>query len=292
MKLLAMLLPFLLFAPKPPVRSAAPLLTFQTTSTGHTATLSWTASATSGVSYSVYGGVGSGNESSTAVNTSPINALTYTDSTSTFLVSGNPVCYKVKAFLPSNPTGSQYSAPSNEACATVPFTAPAPPVQNPIQTASTTGPFMPFAMPVSCLVSAPSKLSFLNTPITTETGLFQLTYVETVSVNFADAVTGLTSGPATAYGNLAAIVRANPATGYFDSYNSTGYVETNLVKASSMSAYRITFVVNVPAQTYSAFVNGIQIATNFGFRTKVTSLNNVAMVSETGVQTICPNTAV
>jgi len=94
---------------------------------GHSAVLTWTASTTSGVTYNVYGGAGAGKESTTAINTSPITSLTFTDSTSAFLTPGTTVCYTVKSFLASNTAGTQLSVASNEACGTIPTTAPAPP---------------------------------------------------------------------------------------------------------------------------------------------------------------------
>ena len=256
---------------------------FKATATGHSATASWTASTTPGATYFLYGGIGSGNESSTAVNSTAISGTSYTDSTSSFLVSGNNVCYYVKSFLAGNPSGSQFSAASNESCGVVPSGPPAPPVQSPIQLVS---------LPPACLTSAPNQMVFLNTPLPTMAGQFQATYMEQLSVASADAVVGISSGPASAYGNLSAIVRANPATGYFDAFNSTAYQETNLVKFQVNAWYRITMVVNIASQTYSAYVNGTQIATNYGFRTKATNLSNVALVSEVGSETLCANTAV
>ena len=94
---------------------------------GHSAILTWTASVTAGVTYNVYGGAGSGKEGTTAINTSAITGLTYTDSTSAFLTPGTTVCYEVKSFLATNTTGTQLSVASNEACGTVPTTAPLPP---------------------------------------------------------------------------------------------------------------------------------------------------------------------
>src|ERR1700722_18454767 len=81
---------------------------------GHSAILSWTASPTSGVTYNVYGGAGSGKEGTTAINTSPITTLTFTDSVSTFLTPGATVCYDVKSFIATNTPGTQLSVPSNE----------------------------------------------------------------------------------------------------------------------------------------------------------------------------------
>jgi len=83
------------------------------TGTGlHNVALMWGASSTSGVTYNVFRGTSPGGESTTALNSSPISSLTYTDANVT---SGQTYYYVVEAV---NSAGS--SAPSNEASAGVP----------------------------------------------------------------------------------------------------------------------------------------------------------------------------
>jgi hypothetical protein len=77
--------------------------------------LTWTASVTSGVAgYNVYRGTTSGGESSTPLNSTPINGTTYTDENVT---AGASYYYVVMAVASNDVT---QSADSNEASATVP----------------------------------------------------------------------------------------------------------------------------------------------------------------------------
>jgi fibronectin type 3 domain-containing protein len=78
----------------------------------HSVVLTWNASPTGGVTYNVFRGISSGSEGASAINPSPITALTYTD---TNVSAGANYYYTVKA-LDSGGT----SAPSNEAPADVP----------------------------------------------------------------------------------------------------------------------------------------------------------------------------
>jgi hypothetical protein len=81
----------------------------------HDVILSWTASATSGVmGYYVYRGTSSGGESSTALNSTPINGTSYADASVT---AGTTYYYVVTAVASD---GVTQSADSNEAQATVP----------------------------------------------------------------------------------------------------------------------------------------------------------------------------
>lgn len=80
----------------------------------HNIALTWNADADA-VSYDVYRGTASGKESSTPVATG-ITALTWTD---TAVNAGQTYFYTITAV-----SGSNQSSPSNEASATVPFSAP------------------------------------------------------------------------------------------------------------------------------------------------------------------------
>jgi hypothetical protein len=81
----------------------------------HNVILTWTPNLTSGgTGYNVYRGTASGGESSTALNSSPINGTTYTDTNVTAAAS---YYYVVKAV---GSDGVTQSASSNEASATVP----------------------------------------------------------------------------------------------------------------------------------------------------------------------------
>jgi hypothetical protein len=81
----------------------------------HDVILTWTASVTSGVmGYNVYRGTASGGETSTPLNSTPINGTTYTDENVT---AGASYYYVVTAVASNNVT---QSADSNETSATVP----------------------------------------------------------------------------------------------------------------------------------------------------------------------------
>ena len=82
---------------------------------GHNVVLFWTASPTSDViGYNVYRGTTSGGESSTPLNSTPINATTYADENVT---AGAEYHYLVTSVTSD---GVTQSAPSNEAAATLP----------------------------------------------------------------------------------------------------------------------------------------------------------------------------
>jgi hypothetical protein len=81
----------------------------------HDVILSWTASPTSDVTgYNIYRGTTSGGESSTPLNSTPVNATTYTDANVT---AGAEYYYKVTSVTPGCAT---QSSASNETAATVP----------------------------------------------------------------------------------------------------------------------------------------------------------------------------
>jgi fibronectin type 3 domain-containing protein len=81
----------------------------------HAVILSWTASTTAEVTgYNVYRGTTSGGESSTPLNSTPINGTTYTDENVT---AGATYSYLVRAVVSD---GVTHSAASNEAVVTIP----------------------------------------------------------------------------------------------------------------------------------------------------------------------------
>jgi hypothetical protein len=99
--------------------------------TPHVATLTWTASTTSGVGYNVYRSTTTGAEAPPALNgTTPVAVscsgatCTYADSAN--LVEGTTYFWVVRAVV-TNSGGTTESVNSNEVSATVPTTPPAPP---------------------------------------------------------------------------------------------------------------------------------------------------------------------
>jgi hypothetical protein len=88
-------------------------LTIGLTGTGtHSVVLTWSASPTAGVTYNLFRGTTPGGESTSAMNSSPVTTLSYTD---TNVTPGGNYYYTVEAV---DSGGS--SAPSNEATATIP----------------------------------------------------------------------------------------------------------------------------------------------------------------------------
>jgi len=86
-------------------------------SAGHSVTLNWAASTTTGVTYNVYRATTSGGPFS-QINPSPVTALTFVDSQVT---NGTTYFYVVRSF-----DGTTESVNSNQVSAVIP-TAPAPP---------------------------------------------------------------------------------------------------------------------------------------------------------------------
>jgi titin len=81
----------------------------------HDVILTWTASPTAGIlGYNIYRGTTAGGESTTPLNSTPVNATTYVDTTVT---AGIKYFYVVTAVAGN---GTTQGSPSNEASATVP----------------------------------------------------------------------------------------------------------------------------------------------------------------------------
>ncbi len=126
-----------------------------------------------------------------------------------------------------------------------------------------------------------------------ETGAFRVEFDATPSSTGIDGVIGLSSGPASNYSNLAAIVRFN-ATGTIDARNGAAYTAATPIPYSAGTAYHFILDVNLATHTYNAsvVVNGapVVIGTKFTLRSEqagVTSLNNIASMASAGSQTIC-----
>lgn len=108
-----------------------------------------------------------------------------------------------------------------------------------------------------------------------ESGNFTATFDATPTVAPENAVIGLSSGAAGAYGDLACIVRFNPS-GQIDAYNGTGYVGTSIGYAAN-ATYHFRLVVDVPTHTYSAYVTppgGSErtVGANYAFRSTANTM--------------------
>mgnify|MGYP002780909779 CR=1 FL=1 len=113
-----------------------------------------------------------------------------------------------------------------------------------------------------------------------QSGTFTAEFDATPSISPANQVAGLSSGAATGYTSIAAMVRFNTS-GTIDARNG-GTVTTGTIPFSAGLKYHFRLVVNVANRTYSAYVTapgGTEqtIGTNLAFRTEqagVTSLTH------------------
>jgi Abnormal spindle-like microcephaly-assoc'd, ASPM-SPD-2-Hydin/Immunoglobulin I-set domain len=143
----------------------------------------------------------------------------------------------------------------------------------------------------ACVTSAEA---WANTPLSqTATGSFRVTFDATPSAAAIDGVTGLSLGPASAYTNLAAIVRFN-SNGVIDAMNSTAYTAATAIPYLGGTAYHFILDVNTNTHTYSAYVmiGSVQttIGSNLAFRAEqatASSLNNIGAMSSINSHTVC-----
>jgi hypothetical protein len=157
---------------------------------------------------------------------------------------------------------------------------------------------VPVVAPAAC-ITTPAINTWVNTPFANQTGTFTATFDATPSLDAPfDSVMALSSGPKTAFGDFACLVRF-PDTGKIDARNGANYEAANDIPYSAGVKYSFRLVVNVPAKTYSVYVTpagGVEqtVGTDFAFRPTagaVTNLNNWgAIVDSTaapGTNTVC-----
>lgn len=115
----------------------------------------------------------------------------------------------------------------------------------------------------------------------------------TPSQNNANTVVGLSNGAQSAYASLAAIVRFNPS-GYIDAYNGNigGYAAVNTIPYTGGTKYSFWMVINIPSQTYDAYVTAdggsqMQIASGYKFRLTDTQLDHAILHAEVGSDNVC-----
>jgi Abnormal spindle-like microcephaly-assoc'd, ASPM-SPD-2-Hydin len=142
----------------------------------------------------------------------------------------------------------------------------------------------------SCVLSAGS---WMNVPVQQQTGTFRVTYTASASAVNVDGVTGLSSGPANEFSDLAAAIRFN-SSGTIDAMNGSAYTAASTIRYSSGVPYQFTLFVNFSSHTYNAYViigTGIKtIGTNLAFRTTqshVALLNNVGAMTAPGTTNVC-----
>jgi hypothetical protein len=139
-----------------------------------------------------------------------------------------------------------------------------------------------------------STEAWANYPLPqTATGSFRVTFDATASTTMIDGVTGISFGPASAYTNLAAIVRFNNL-GFIDAMNSTAYTAVAKIPYSASIAYHFILDVNAVAHTYNAYVmiGSVQttIGSNLVFRAEqatTSSFNNIGAMSTIASHSVC-----
>lgn len=142
----------------------------------------------------------------------------------------------------------------------------------------------------TCVMSAGS---WMNVPVAQQTGSFRVTYSASASAVNVDAVTGLSSGPANDFSNLAAVIRFN-SNGTFDAMNGGGYTAASVIPYSNRVSYQFIMDVHFSSHTYNAYVivGTVQktIGTNLAFRSaqsSVAMLNYVAAMTAPGTTSVC-----
>ena len=141
---------------------------------------------------------------------------------------------------------------------------------------------------------ATSTTNWRNTAFAVQHGTFTAAFDITPHAASMDGITGLSSGAATDYTDLALIVRFNKQ-GYIDARNGSSYEAAKQLPYTVGTTYRVRFVVRVPSHTYDIFVtpaggNEHVIGMSFAFRTEqasVTSLNTWALFAAAGSHNMC-----
>ena len=110
-------------------------------------------------------------------------------------------------------------------------------------------------------------------------GLFVASFDATPTVSPENTVVGLSSGAATAYGNLSCIVRFNPS-GQIDAYNGTGYAAAASINYSAGVTYHFRIAVDVTAHTYSVYVTvpgSLEqlLGSNYAFRSTANTVTSL-----------------
>jgi hypothetical protein len=131
-----------------------------------------------------------------------------------------------------------------------------------------------------------------------QSGTFTVKWDATPSGSPMNATMALANGSQTAYSGLACIARFNP-TGDIDARNGGAYQAAATIPYTTGTTYHFRMVVNVPAHTYSVFLDPPPgslaasqiVASNYAFRTEqgaVTSLNTFNVdVASGGSVSIC-----
>ena len=133
----------------------------------------------------------------------------------------------------------------------------------------------------------------MNVPAAQQTGSFRVTYTASASAANVDGVTGLSSGPANEFSDLAAVIRFN-SSGAIDAMNGSAYTAASTIPYSMRVSYQFIMDVHFSSHTYNAYVmiGTVQkiIGINLAFRNEqnsVSVLNNVAAMTAPGTTSVC-----
>ncbi len=124
-----------------------------------------------------------------------------------------------------------------------------------------------------------ADITWRNQPIRTQKEDAQYTFVATPQGNKIDAVIGFSDGKASAYTDLAMIVRFAP-TGNIDVRNGGRYVANKKVPYTANTKYTFTFEMNRSDHTYRVFVqpsngNKVLLLDKSSFRTEQQSIDKI-----------------
>src|SRR5205085_1248615 len=156
-------------------------------------------------------------------NGNPLSGRTVTWSSSNTSVAVADVNGKVTGVAPGSATITATSE-GQSGTATVTVTGPAP----------------------GC---ATSTTAFQNSAFTSQNGSFTATFDATPNGAGLDAATGLSSGPAAAYTDMAVILRFNTGN-TIDARNGGAYAAANSISYTAGTSYHFRVVVDVSSHTY------------------------------------------
>jgi hypothetical protein len=139
-----------------------------------------------------------------------------------------------------------------------------------------------------------STTSWQNDPFSTETSPFFAQFDTTPNVANMDGVTGLSSGPALYYGDLAAIVRFSP-TGFLDARDGGTYRADTVVPYSPGLTYHYRLLVYPATHLYTIYVTPpgsaeTILGANFHFRSEqsaTSSLSHWSLYADIPSHTVC-----
>lgn len=147
------------------------------------------------------------------------------------------------------------------------------------------------AQAVSCEYSSGS---WANNALSQEQGsAFRISYDGTPSASSVNAISGLSSGSAQEYSDLATGVRFNP-NGTIDVRSGSGFTSAARVAYQAGVTYHFILDVNVANHTYSVYLSvgsrQITLGSNLGFRSgqgSVSVLDTMGVMSSAGALNIC-----